>query len=142
MAKPRWEDDPKSAGEPREPAWVTVTVIPGPRRPSVREHVAGLGIQLNPLTLIGLAVVVAILAIAVATALGGRGGTARTEGAQSRAVGAGPAAAASGPPPGCSSVASTPRYSRITLAEFDRRVWCERYHATPNSSIDQFVGVP
>jgi hypothetical protein len=121
---------------------VTVTVIPGPRRPSIRERVADIRIQVNPLVLIGLTVAVAIMAIAVATALGGRGGTARTEGAQPRAVGAEPAAAASGHPPRCPSTAGTPGHSRLTLAEFDRRVWCERYHATPNSSIYQFVGVP
>jgi hypothetical protein len=102
--------------------------------------VADIRIRVKPLLLIGFAVAVAIVAIAVATALGGRGGTARTESAQSRGVGA--AAPAYGHPPGCSSTASKPRHSRITLAEFDHTVWCERYHASPNSSLDQFIGAP
>ncbi|HTX11286.1 MAG TPA: hypothetical protein VME22_21870 [Solirubrobacteraceae bacterium] len=99
---------------------------------------------MSPLVLGGIAVAVAILAIALANVLGGNGGTAGTHGAQSGGIGAEPAAAAApGPPPGCSSAAITPpRHSRITVGEFDRRVWCARYHATPNSSIYQFVGVP
>ena len=137
------EDDPKSVGQPPDGVRATVTIIPGPRGPSIRERVAHIWIQVNPLVLIGLAVAVAILAIVVATALGGRGGTARTEGAQTRGVAAGPAAAASGhAPPRCSSTTDKRHHSRLTLAEFDRRVWCERYNATPNSSIYQFVGVP
>jgi hypothetical protein len=100
-------------------------------------------IRPSPFVLIGLAAVAtAILAIAFATALGGHSGVAATAGAQAGGVRAGPAAAAAGPPPGCSSAAITPRHGRITVEQFDRRVWCERYHATPNSSIYQFVGVP
>jgi len=104
--------------------------------------VADIRIPAHPLPLIGLPVTVAILAIAVAAALGGGGGTARSVGAQPRTVSAAQAAATYGYPSRCTSIASKPRHSRISLAEFDRRVWCERYRATPNSSIYQFVGAP
>jgi hypothetical protein len=107
------------------------------------EQLADIRTRVSPLVLGGLAVAVAILAIAVATALSGGGRTVHTQASQPIGVGAAtPVVAAPGPPPGCSSITNTPRRSRITVAQFDRRVWCERWHATPNSSIYQFVGVP
>jgi hypothetical protein len=120
---------------------VTVTIIEGPRGPSIRERVANVRIQVNPLLLIGLAMAAAVIANTVATtALGGGGGTARTESAQPRAASAAQAAAAYGHPPRCP--AAKPHHGRIALADFDRMVWCERYHGTPNSSIYQFIGAP
>jgi hypothetical protein len=98
---------------------------------------------MNPRLLIGLAVVVAILAIAGVTALGGRGGTGRTESAQRPGAAATQAPAAEvRPPPGCPATVTKLRYSRAKVAEFDHAVWCARYRATPNSSVNQFVGAP
>ncbi len=104
---------------------------------------AGIRIHVSAFLLVGITVAVAIAAIAVATSLGGRGGTARTAGAQQRqGTGAAQSAAANGLPPQCPSITGKPRFTRAKLAEFDRIVWCERYRETPNSSVDQFVGAP
>jgi len=105
--------------------------------------VTGTRVPVTPLLLTGVAVAVAILAIAVVTALGGGGGTGRTESAQRAGAAATQAPAADvRPPPGCTSTVRKLRYSRAKVAEFDHAVWCARYRATPNSSVNQFVGAP
>jgi hypothetical protein len=142
MTKRRREHHPGLVGEPPDEVWVTVTEIPSPRGPSIREQVADIRIP-GKAMLIGLAVVtVAIVAFVVALPLGGAGTTAPSERAQPRDVGAAQVAAAYAYRTRCSSVGRESDHAKVTLAEFDRRVWCARYRAHSNSSIDQFVHAP
>jgi hypothetical protein len=80
MTRPRSNDNLRSQGEAPDEVWVTVTRIPGDRGPSLRERVASIQPPITTRMLIGLLVVAAAtVALAAAMALGGRGGTARSE---------------------------------------------------------------
>lgn len=130
MARSRTDEHPELLNEGPDEVWITV--IPRSRGPSLRERVAKSGMPASVFTLIGLGVLaVAILAVVLALSLGGTAGSAHSR-----------AAAAYARLPRCPDVTSTVRRRGITLAEFDRAVWCERYRNHPNASIDQFVGAP
>jgi hypothetical protein len=140
MAKSRREDHPDLLGEPPDEVWVTF--MPGPRGPSLRERLTDLRIPANVLGLIGAAVVAAAILAFVLTAPFGGGGTAGSTRGQPGGIGGPRAWVAYRNSPRCSGAAIKPHHRRITLAEFDRIVWCERSIAHPNSSIDQFVSAP
>ena len=109
----------------REASEVTVTVIPAPRGPTLRERVAAKAAVTSAHAIIGLVVVVVLAGtIVAALLLGDRGG-----GALARSHERGPAgvAAADGHPLRCLSITFSqddPSYAR---ADFDATAPCGRY---------------
>jgi hypothetical protein len=134
------DDRPGLLGEP--PVAVRVTVIPGPRGPSMRERVADIHVTRRALMLIGLVVVVAAIAALVVTVPLAGHETARSERAQVPEIGTARVAAAYGRPPRCSAGAMAPHHVSSESPVFDRAVWCLRYGDHAAASFYRFTGAP
>jgi hypothetical protein len=127
------ESDTDRGSPASRPARVQVTVIPGPRGPTVSERLAVLRPGLNARTIACLvAVAVGAAAFLAIDLTGGQSGPVKSPREQSSpAVGAAtvaPAAAASTYPLVCVSLTIALHDARFTRANFDRTIRCVRQH--------------
>ncbi len=119
------DDRTRWLGEPPAAVRVKVTVLGGPRGPSIRERVADIHASMRAAALIGLVVVIAaIVAFLVTGPLAGRNETSRHERAQLPGITAPRVARANGPPLACTAGATASHDLSSAVQAFDRAVWC------------------